>query len=144
MILQKSYKGRTITLANGFAANDPESTSLLWQKVLERVAPSGALFALVNTREDRGDRSRQMAEVVHTWQAPNNFLLIGTGTDVFLKHVDPSIKALCLDHPEITLEPLLETIISLTDEKEILLIGVCNIANIGFALLHYFFEEEEV
>ncbi len=144
MILQKSYKGRTITLANGFAANDPESTSLLWQKVLERVAPSGALFALVNTREDRGDRSRQMAEVVHTWQAPNNFLLIGTGTDVFLKHVDPSIKALCLDYPEITLEPLLETIISLTDEKEILLIGVCNIANIGFALLHYFFEEEEV
>lgn len=143
MILQKDYKGRAVTLANGFAANDPESTTLLWDKVIETTKPRGVIVALVNCREDRGDRSRQMAEVVNTWQRVDKFILIGSGTEIFLKHVDAESRKKCLNHDGINVAELLDVLVGFNGSQEILAIGVCNIAKIGFELLHYFFEEDK-
>ncbi len=48
--------GKTVTLVNALAANDPESTRLLWQQYVE-----GAAAVLLNCRPDRKYRTTQLA-----------------------------------------------------------------------------------
>lgn len=57
--------GRTIQFVNGFAANDPESTLLLIEKV-KKVLPSAVenLIGLLLLRPDRGERTVQWIEAL--------------------------------------------------------------------------------
>ncbi len=129
-----------ITFANGFAANDPDSTSDLWQKVIDLHPETDCVVGLVNCRADRGDRSRQMAEVIDSWQQPKSFLVIGSGTDAFIKQVgkiDTPIK----NGEGYSVEQVLDYLTQ-GEEQHILAIGVCNIADIGFALLKHFSAKE--
>lgn len=52
--------GRTFTLVNALAANDPESTRILWQ----RYAAGRASVVLLNCRPDRKYRTVQLAEAL--------------------------------------------------------------------------------
>ena len=49
---------------NAFAANDPDSTFMVWQKIRDEIGFSGSRIVLLNTRQDRLDRARQLAEMV--------------------------------------------------------------------------------
>jgi poly-gamma-glutamate synthase PgsB/CapB len=139
------YKDKKITFANGFAANDPESTEALWHKIINEYPDADGLVAVVNCRVDRGDRSRQMAESIVDWQKPQLMLAIGSGTDYFLKPLDKSkLNGVELvDGQEWGVEKILDTMISTHDSHHILAIGVCNIAQIGFELVNYFSHHEE-
>ena len=106
--------------------------------ILDNLKPKGSVFALVNCRADRGDRSRQMAEVIDSWQSPDKFLLIGSGVDIFLKHVPEALKDNCLNLEGQGVDEILEAALKLSDKSDILMIGVCNIAAIGFQLVNYF------
>ncbi len=69
---------------NAFAANDPDSTFMVWQKVRDEIGIEGVRIVLLNTRHDRLDRARQLAEMAGTKLADeiDYLILIGQSTDV--------------------------------------------------------------
>lgn len=135
------YKDKTIILANGFAANDPISTKQLWQKVTQHQTDASDVIALVNCRDDRGDRSRQMAEIIHEFDGISQILTIGSGCDVFLKSIKKEASLTIENGEGWHVHQVLEYLYQQSNGSQILAIGVCNIAAIGFALLNYFLAE---
>ncbi len=76
--------GKDITFYNAFAANDPDSSFMIWKKLDEEIGLEGTRMVLLNTRQDRLDRAKQLVEMVGN-KIKNNFdllLLIGQSTDV--------------------------------------------------------------
>lgn len=56
--------GKTLRLANIFAANDPNSTVMNFQRLLNAGAIRPPIFTIINCRPDRVERNRQMGEIV--------------------------------------------------------------------------------
>lgn len=56
--------GRSLLLANIFAANDPSSTVMNFQRLFDSNAIRRPVFTLINCRPDRLERNRQMGEIV--------------------------------------------------------------------------------
>lgn len=57
-------EGKTLRLANIFAANDPNSTVMNFQRLLNAEAIRPPIFTLINCRPDRVERNGQMGEIV--------------------------------------------------------------------------------
>lgn len=65
---------------NALSANDPDSTLRLWEHVASRLPPgNGRRILLVNGRNDRAFRSRDMLDVARQWK-PNEIWLTGGST----------------------------------------------------------------
>ena len=79
------FFGRRIVFYNGFAANDPVSSLMIWKFAIERHPDLTRHVALVNCRADRADRSRQMAEALVDWPEVGPIVLVGTGTAIFAR-----------------------------------------------------------
>ncbi len=76
--------GKEINFYNGFAANDPQSTLMIWQKLEAEQRLVGNKILLLNTRQDRLDRAKQLAEMVGE-EISNDvdlLILIGQSTNV--------------------------------------------------------------
>jgi poly-gamma-glutamate synthase PgsB/CapB len=69
---------------NAFAANDPDSTYMVWQKIKDEIGVEGIRIVLLNTRQDRLDRARQLAEMVASklGKEIDYLILIGQSTEV--------------------------------------------------------------
>lgn len=63
-VCQTERGGKAISFWNAFAANDPDSTLRIWRELEETGRFEEQRLILVNTRADRADRSRQLAELV--------------------------------------------------------------------------------
>ena len=57
---------KTSTFYNAFAANDPDSSLLIWNKLRDEGHLAGQRFILLNSRPDRQERSEQLAHLVAT------------------------------------------------------------------------------
>lgn len=55
---------RVLYFYNVFAANDPDSSLLIWRKIRDEGGLEGNRVVLLNTRQDRLDRARQLSEMV--------------------------------------------------------------------------------
>ncbi len=55
--------GKRLVFYNAFAANDPDSTYLVWKRLRDEIGFEGTRIVLLNTRQDRMDRARQLAEL---------------------------------------------------------------------------------
>jgi poly-gamma-glutamate synthase PgsB/CapB len=75
---------RTMVFYNAFAANDPDSTMMIWNKVRDEIGLEGTRIVLLNTRQDRLDRARQLAEMVakRIGEETDYLVLIGQSCDV--------------------------------------------------------------
>ncbi len=63
--VERYYLGdKTVRLANIFAANDPNSTVMNFQRLLNAAAIRPPIFTIINCRPDRVERNRQMGEIV--------------------------------------------------------------------------------
>jgi len=51
---------KKINFFNGFAANDPQSSLMIWEKIKEEIGLRGVKIILLNTRQDRLDRAKQL------------------------------------------------------------------------------------
>ena len=69
---------------NAFAANDPDSTYMVWQKIRDEIGLEGVRIILLNTRQDRLDRAKQLAELAgkKLTKEIDHLILIGQSTDV--------------------------------------------------------------
>lgn len=132
------FFAKDIIYLNAMAANDSESTRMIWQACISRYEQERVPLVLFNCREDRLDRSRLMAEEIATWQNVPAIFLIGTGT----KYALHFLKKECREGTKIfnwedtSLDHLFESILSQTKSKSVLL-GVGNIAGIGLELNQY-------
>lgn len=70
---------KKVTLYNALAANDPDSTYLIYER-MEKSTPH--IYLLINCRSDRIDRSLQMADLISKKIPAKLYFLVGGNTDV--------------------------------------------------------------
>lgn len=75
---------KKINFFNAFAANDPQSTLMIWEKIKEEIGLRGVKMILLNTRQDRLDRAKQLTGMIGS-ELNNQFdylILIGQSAEV--------------------------------------------------------------
>jgi len=133
------FFGRRIIFANGFAANDPESTERIWNIALDHYPELRHRIAVFNCRADRPDRSLQLGEAYMRWRPADHVVLIGSGTYLFARAaskagLDPSRIIFAEDRQP---DEIFETIIDLAGPSA-LVMGMGNIGGPGLDLVRYF------
>jgi len=133
--------GKTINFYNAFAANDPQSTLMIWQQVKEEIESEGLKIILLNTRLDRLDRARQLTTMIGA-KINNEFsylLLIGQSTEVVeelsVKSGIKRNKILNLGWAEP--ETVFEAVLTCT-EKDSTIVAIGNMGGIGGKVAEYF------
>jgi poly-gamma-glutamate synthase PgsB/CapB len=136
--------GRPVHFVNAFAANDPESTTEIWNSTWNQFGEAAERVVVMNCRVDRPDRSRTMAQVCATWRGVNQFVVIGTGTDIFLRgllkqHVNAE-RILCLG----SAEPIeVVEAVSQTASRGAMMMGIGNVHGTGMSLIDFFESQVE-
>jgi len=55
---------KKINFFNAFAANDPQSSLMIWEKIKQEIGFRGLKIILLNTRQDRLDRAKQLTGMI--------------------------------------------------------------------------------
>lgn len=84
---QQVVRGDSWHFVNAFAANDPESTTRIWDAAYDHFPGVQRRVVVMNCRVDRIDRSVTMADACVQWRKVDRFVIIGSGTDVFLRRL---------------------------------------------------------
>jgi gamma-polyglutamate synthase len=133
------FFGRHIYFVNAFAANDPESTELLYSMAIDRFPDVEKRILIFNCRTDRPDRSRQLGEACVRWPTADHYLLIGSGTYFLVRAAVangiPVEKFLFAERQSDS--DIFETIIELAG-KSALVVGVGNTKGQGLSLVRFF------
>jgi len=140
--VMKAYRarhaGQPLMFVNGFAANDPDSTGMIWHMMCRRCAQFSRRVALVNCRADRPERSAQIAEAAVRWESADQYVVVGTATEVFVRR---AVEA-GLDRRRINVvaEPNVRAIVDAVSHPRAstFVMGMGNIAGPGLALVDYF------
>jgi len=133
------FFGRRLVFANGFAANDPESTERIWRQVLDLAPDVGRRIALFNCRVDRPDRSRQLGEACQSWPPADHYVAMGSGTYLFARAATRSgldVRKLVLAENQ-PADAVFETLLERAGESA-LIMGMGNIHGGGEELARIF------
>jgi poly-gamma-glutamate synthase PgsB/CapB len=121
-------KGKTIFFYNVFAANDPDSTKMIWKMLLKQVPTDAETMIVLNGRADRYFRSIQLTDICVDLEF-SHLILTGERTDHLLQYAKDKIP-----HPERVIamgeadpEILYQKIFELT-KREAHIAGIGNIA----------------
>jgi poly-gamma-glutamate synthase PgsB/CapB len=126
---------------NGFAANDPDSTYLVWKKIRDEIGMDGVRIILLNTRQDRLYRAQQLAEMVAVKldREYDYLMLIGQSTDVVenmsLHYGIPRAKLITVGWT--TPDKVFEKILSVTDKKATI-VAIGNMGGMGADTVEFF------
>ena len=82
-------KSKRVVIINAMAANDPESTLLIWAETDKKF---NEINLLINCRDDRIDRSFQIAELIRDHMLADQIILTGKGTAVLRKKLQKMIS----------------------------------------------------
>ena len=144
-IYSLTHNDKRVTFANGFAANDPESTEALWHKVRAAHPECDYTVVIANTRGDRKHRTLQFVESYVDWEQPDECIMVGSGTKTLLLATKKVLPNATLTEAENwTVNKILDHVTQQAENKQsILMVGVCNIASIGMDIVNYFREHRE-
>jgi len=78
-----------VVMINAMAANDPESTLLIWSATEKKYTQ---INLLINCRDDRIERSFQIADLIQKHMEADHIILTGKGTGVLKKQLQKKIK----------------------------------------------------
>lgn len=142
--MKLDFFGRRIHFINGFAANDPESTGMIWRMSLEKHPDVQRRVMIINCRIDRPDRSRQIGEALARWERADRYILIGSGSYFLVRYaVRAGIDARLFTNAEdLETEVVFEEVLKYC-KKSTLVMGVGNIAGPGLELITYFRNRSE-
>jgi poly-gamma-glutamate synthase PgsB/CapB len=133
--------GKQITFYNAFAANDPDSTLLVWKRLRDEVGFEGTRIVLLNTRQDRMDRARQLAELAgrKLSRDVDYLMLIGQSTEVVKRMameygVDAS-RILLVGWT--TPESVFDNVLSVTEQASTI-VAIGNMGGMGGKVADYF------
>ena len=132
---------KRLVFYNAFAANDPDSTLLVWQKIRDEIGFEGIRIILLNTRQDRLYRARQLAEMVGSRMQDeiDYLMLIGQSTDV-VENISISCgipKKKIISVGWTTPEKVFEKILSVT-EKMSTIVAIGNMGGMGADTVEFF------
>jgi poly-gamma-glutamate synthase PgsB/CapB len=141
MVFRVEAFHKQLVFYNAFAANDPDSTFLVWRKIANEMGMEGTRIVLLNTRQDRLYRAQQLAEMVAD-RMENEFeylMLIGQSTDV-VEHIAlnngiPRRKVISVGWT--TPEKVFESILSLTGNTATI-VAIGNMGGMGAGTVEYF------
>lgn len=132
---------RRMTFVNALAANDPESTLAIWETIRARQPKDSVSIFVLNTRQDRFERSVQLVEMVQEDTVYERLILIGQCCDrmmtVCYKHGLPAEKVINLGgHSP---EQIYRAVANLP-WKDMTVLGIGNVHGGGHEVAHYFEE----
>jgi poly-gamma-glutamate synthase PgsB/CapB len=137
---------KKINFFNAFAANDPQSTLMIWEKIKQEIGLRGVKIILLNTRQDRLDRAKQLTGLIGS-ELNDEFdylILIGQSDEVVEELAVASgvkrnkILNLGWTEPEAVFEAVLACT---TDQSTVVAIG--NMGGMG-GMVADFFENRRV
>jgi len=134
-----SFFGRKIVFVNAFAANDPDSTARVFRLARERHPELNRVVALFNLREDRPDRTRQLARATEFWRSADHVLAVGATAFHFAREAERNgiapntVGVVETEGVEAIFESILERCGPST-----LVVGMGNIGGAGFELVRMF------
>jgi gamma-polyglutamate synthase len=130
---------KKVVFFNAFAANDPESSLMLWNNIMKSTAHNDLKIVLLNTREDRLDRARQLAEMVGCSICMDFLTLIGQRSEVVedmaLKNKIPKEKIVNIGWT--SPEDVFEKVMTIIPEKATI-VAIGNMGGMGADVVKYF------
>jgi len=144
-IIHLAFFAKEIDFIQAFAANDPDSTLVIWNRVLKLFSGERQNVVILNCREDRPQRSVALGENLPRMQSIHRILLTGTGTRIAMeaalkKGMHPE-KLIVLEdpRPEDVFERAVAQIV-----KSGTVLGVGNVGGGGAGIIEYFENRAEV
>jgi poly-gamma-glutamate synthase PgsB/CapB len=131
---------KTCYLANGFAANDPESTLEVIERVKELLPAAPEKFiGLLSLRADRPDRSAQWIDILSgsRFDCLSTIYVMGTHAGIFQRRLKTA-KVLKSKPPE----EMMETILAGSDDRSVI-VGFGNMKGAGELLVDFWNKEGE-
>jgi len=141
MVFRVEAFKKEMVFYNAFAANDPDSTFLVWKKLRDEIGLEGKRIVLLNTRQDRLYRAQQLAEMVAVKleKEIDYLVLIGQSTDVVenmaVRYGIPGKKVIAVGWT--TPDKVYEALLSLTD-KISTIVAIGNMGGMGAETVKYF------
>jgi gamma-polyglutamate synthase len=132
---------KKLVFYNAFAANDPDSTLMVWQKIRDEIGFEGKRIILLNTRQDRLYRAKQLAEMIaiKIENEIDYLMLIGQSVDV-VENISISFgipKNKLISVGWTTPGEVFEKILSVT-EKTSTIVAIGNMGGMGADTVEYF------
>jgi poly-gamma-glutamate synthase PgsB/CapB len=127
--------GRQLEFINAFAANDPVSYIRIWESLGLNLQPDRTII-LVNLREDRQRRTKDLAPIIGRQLQARHYVLIGTKTRPFadmLRHQHVAAGSIH-DRGGDDAQEVWDLLRELADHGTTI-VGVGNIAGVGMELL---------
>lgn len=126
----------TTTFANGFAANDPESSQAVLRKIREAVPGPSATAAILNLRADRPERSAQWIGLLRSEGVPgcDAVYVIGPGAGAVVRRATAAARICTLRDTD---PARLIARIEAENPGNLLIVGLGNIAGAGRDIVDY-------
>ncbi len=131
---------KEVEFVNAFAANDPDSTVLIWRRLgLDQVQSGRTRIVLASCRPDRVQRSEQIADLVARRISPDHVVLAGEGTGVVaLRAIRSGLdRARIADLGGHDAEGIYQHTVSLVEDRGVV-VGIGNIVGLGEQIAHRF------
>ncbi|MBI1871039.1 MAG: poly-gamma-glutamate synthase PgsB [Chlamydiae bacterium] len=138
-VYQIHFFDKDIQFVNAFAANDPDSTLLIWKLMGERMEPDRKKIVMVNARADRIQRSEQMGILIAQALKADAYLLVGDYT----KAIEDEAIRLGLDGDKIenlggqSVSDIFEQVLHHTPLKS-MVFAIGNIGGLGQQIVDFF------
>jgi len=131
-----NFFGREIVFVHGFAANDPDSSELIWNLSRETFSEYDETILVLNLRDDRAERSIQLGDALNRWSPPGRVVLMGSGTQIAARTAvkggfSPLKMVLAEDK---SAKDVFEDLIGLVEERA-LIVGLGNVSGAGMPLV---------
>ncbi len=134
------FSEKRVTIYNAMAANDPDSTFLIFQRIQRE--PNQPFYILMNCRSDRIDRSKQMAKLTSSKIPALLYFVTGGSTFVFVNYAVkfgiPREKIIDLGGK--TFEEIYNAISTFIEDNSVIL-AIGNIVGYGEELLRFLVEK---
>lgn len=144
-IVHLAFYAKEIDFINAFAANDPDSTLVIWDRIVDLFPGERQHVVIFNCREDRPQRSVALGEVLPRMKGIHRILVTGSGTrmgmEASLKHGLHPEKLIVMEKPRP--EDVFERAVAQIT-KTGTVFGMGNIGSGGAAIVEYFKNRAEV
>ncbi len=137
-------RNQRIRFANAFAANDPESTIIVWEMLSSRLEKDEKIIAIANSRADRIQRSLQLGKLMGQKIPADLYILVGANlpaiADVMVKNGIPRKKIVFVASGDP--KKILDFTLKLDGNKKFL-VGIGNIGGPGHKIADFFEEKNQ-
>jgi poly-gamma-glutamate synthase PgsB/CapB len=133
------YFDKEVEFVNAFAANDPDSYTVIWDMLAPYFTPEKKVIVIVNCRKDRIQRSESMADLIVNRIHADHFILVGE----FTTALENRVLSLGFPRQKISnligqsVEEVFQSVAGMTPKASIVL-GIGNIVGYGEELVQNF------